>query len=68
MIRLSAAERYDADGNLTTAGKAEMVAAREAAESLCCDPECRLSGGFAHVGDCTPCGCGKRHAAEECSR
>ena len=47
----------------------EMVARRNALDtSVCCDPECRLSGGFAHVGDCAPCDCGKRHAAEECPR
>ena len=49
----------------------EMVAARDAAmvtDAVCADTECRLSGGFADVGDCTPCGCGKRHAAEECPR
>ena len=34
--------------------------------SLCCDPDCDLSGGYAHVGDCIPCTCGKEHAIAEC--
>ena len=33
---------------------------------LCADEGCELSGGEAHVGPCTPCSCGKRHATEEC--
>lgn len=45
----------------------EMVAAREAPAALVCvDEECDLSGGFAHVGPCEPCGCELRHAVEEC--
>ena len=56
-------------GDPTDYATPEMVAAREHSDAeVCADPECRLSGGFAHVGDCTPCGCGKRHAAEECPR
>jgi hypothetical protein len=44
-----------------------MVTARQALGApVCCDPDCHLSGGYAHVGDCTPCGCEKRHAAAEC--
>ncbi len=34
--------------------------------SLCCDPECELSGHFAHVGECISCNCGKQHARAEC--
>lgn len=34
--------------------------------SLCNDNDCDLSGGYAHVGPCTPCRCGKRHAVAEC--
>lgn len=34
--------------------------------ALCDDERCDLSGGEAHVGPCTPCSCGKRHAIEEC--
>lgn len=45
----------------------EMAAARRApGADLCADPECDLSGGFAHLGDCTPCSCGMEHAAAEC--
>lgn len=45
----------------------EMVARRNADDAVVCrDPECRLSGGFAHVGECSACDCGKRHAIEEC--
>ncbi len=34
--------------------------------SVCIDLDCDLSGGYAHVGPCEPCGCGQRHAIEEC--
>jgi hypothetical protein len=34
--------------------------------SVCCDPDCDLSGGYAHAGDCEPCTCGKEHATVEC--
>jgi len=45
----------------------EMVARRNSMEtSVCVDFECDLSGGYAHVGPCEPCECGKRHAIEEC--
>jgi hypothetical protein len=37
-----------------------------ARHQLCADESCDLSGGEAHVGPCTPCSCGKRHAIEEC--
>lgn len=43
-----------------------MVAQREAALSVCIDPECTLSGGYAHAGPCEPCACGAEHASEEC--
>lgn len=44
-----------------------MVALREApGADVCCDLDCALSGGYAHVGDCTACHCGKRHALAEC--
>lgn len=45
----------------------EMVAMRKAPDAaVCVDLECHLSGGYAHVGDCEACGCGKRHASAEC--
>lgn len=34
---------------------------------VCIDDECDLSGGFAHVGPCEPCGCPLRHAIAECN-
>lgn len=44
-----------------------QVALREApGASMCSDPDCHLSGGYAHVGDCEPCSCGKEHAIAEC--
>ncbi len=33
---------------------------------VCTDTACELSGGFAHIGPCEACSCGKRHAIEEC--
>ena len=46
-----------------------QVALRQApGASLCVDDDCDLSGGAAHVGDCTPCTCGLEHAAAECPR
>jgi hypothetical protein len=33
---------------------------------LCSDPNCDLSGGYAHAGPCEPCGCPARHAVQEC--
>jgi hypothetical protein len=44
----------------------EMVRLRRESLSLCCDPECDLSGGYAHAVDCEPCGCGLEHAMAEC--
>lgn len=44
-----------------------QVALRRApGAAVCCDPDCDLSGGAAHVGDCEPCTCGKEHAVAEC--
>lgn len=44
-----------------------QVALREApGAGLCSDVDCDLSGGYAHIGECAPCACGKRHAIEEC--
>ena len=44
-----------------------VVAMRRAPHvAVCVDETCALSGGFAHVGDCEPCGCPLRHAADEC--
>ncbi len=44
-----------------------MVALRtEPGAALCCDDDCDLSGGRAHVGLCEPCTCGLAHALEEC--
>lgn len=44
-----------------------VVKKREApGASVCIDDECDLSGGYAHIGPCEACGCGKRHAIEEC--
>ena len=44
-----------------------QVALRDApGEGLCSDEDCDLSGGYAHVGECMPCDCGKRHAIDEC--
>jgi hypothetical protein len=33
---------------------------------LCVDPDCDLSGDYAHAGPCEPCGCPARHAVSEC--
>lgn len=45
----------------------EQVARRNrSGESVCVDEGCGLSGGFAHVGPCEPCACGKEHAVAEC--
>lgn len=44
-----------------------QVALRKApGASVCTDEACELSGGFAHVGVCESCDCGKRHAISEC--
>lgn len=43
-----------------------QIAQREAAESVCGDPDCELSGYRAHAGPCIPCGCPKNHAVDEC--
>jgi hypothetical protein len=44
-----------------------MVALRNApGAALCSDPDCELSGGWAHVGPCEPCSCGAEHAVAEC--
>lgn len=40
---------------------------RRIAESTCGDPDCNLSFGLNHAGECEPCKCGLMHAAEECS-
>lgn len=39
---------------------------RPSPHSVCIDLACDLSGGFSHAGPCEPCGCGLRHAVEEC--
>lgn len=45
----------------------EVVFRRQAPGASCCiDPDCDLSGGYAHVGPCEPCSCPMRHAAWEC--
>lgn len=45
----------------------EHVAMRNApGAAVCVDEECDLSGGYAHVGPCEPCACGKQHAIDEC--
>lgn len=46
----------------------QVTLRRAPGASVCCDPECDLSGGAAHVGDCEPCTCGKEHAIEECPK
>jgi hypothetical protein len=43
-----------------------MLEARRRRVLLCLDPCCDLSGGYAHVGPCEPCGCGAEHAVAEC--
>jgi len=58
--RIDAARRR---GAYSTLG---MLLQRKAATSLCIDPDCRLSGGYSHAGDCEPCGCGLDHARGEC--
>lgn len=46
-----------------------VVALREEPGAvLCCDPDCDLSGGRAHVGLCESCTCGRFHAVEECPK
>ncbi len=48
----------------------EVVFRRQAPGASCCiDPECELSGGFAHIGPCEPCepcSCPMLHASWEC--
>lgn len=45
----------------------EVVFRRQAPGASCCiDPDCDLSGGYAHVGPCEPCPCPMHHAAWEC--
>lgn len=60
-------------GNFMDNGRPEFFAtpaqvALRTAEgaSVCCDPDCDLSGGYAHAGPCEPCSCGKEHAIVEC--
>jgi hypothetical protein len=49
-------------------GRLEVVLRRRApGVALCVDPECDLSGRYAHLGECAPCGCPLEHAIEECS-
>jgi hypothetical protein len=44
-----------------------VVALRKAPHaSVCIDDECELSGSYAHVGPCEPCGCPLLHAVDEC--
>jgi hypothetical protein len=43
-----------------------QIALRRVNNSWCVDPECTLSGGLAHVGECEPCKCGLEHAIDEC--
>ncbi len=45
-----------------------MLHLRFQANSLCCDNECWLSGGYAHAGPCEDCGCGDEHAIAECPK
>jgi len=45
--------------------KLRMKATNEG-EPLCRDLDCKLAGGWAHVGPCEPCGCGLGHAIAEC--
>jgi hypothetical protein len=51
---------------LDTYCTARQAAQREQVGSVCIDEDCDLSGGYAHVGPCEPCGCGLRHAVAEC--
>jgi hypothetical protein len=45
----------------------EVVFRRQAPGASCCiDPDCDLSGGYAHVGPCEPCSCPMHHASWEC--
>jgi hypothetical protein len=44
----------------------DIVALRHAARDHCIDEDCTLSGGYAHMGPCEPCGCSLRHAVAEC--
>lgn len=71
VVSLTGVRAYTAnfpDNGLTADyATAEQVAARTAPGAVvCCDPDCDLSGGYAHVGLCEPCGCGKEHALAEC--
>ena len=60
-------ESYVTPGDPRCYATPTMVAMRHAPGAACCtDPECDLSGGYAHVGDCTPCSCGDEHAEAEC--
>jgi hypothetical protein len=45
-----------------------MVHMRNKAGSVCIDPECNLSGRYAHAGPCEDCGCGDEHAIWECPK
>ena len=36
--------------------------------AVCIDPDCNLSGGYAHAGPCEPCGCPDEHAIAECPK
>lgn len=47
----------------------DVVARRNAPDAtVCVDPQCDLSGGYAHIGPCEPCECGMRHAVAECPK
>ena len=43
-----------------------MVKLRDEASSVCNDPDCDLSGGYAHAGPCERCACPMEHAIAEC--
>lgn len=48
------------------AGKWHPAARQAPGASVCADPNCGLSGYYAHVGMCAPCECGMSHARAEC--
>jgi len=45
-----------------------QIALRKLSGDVCRDPECTLSGGYAHAGECLPCRCGYLHAVDECPK
>ncbi len=57
---------YQDQWTLDYANERQVAMRRAPGAAVCQDEECDLSGGYAHVGWCEPCECGKRHAIAEC--